>query len=402
MGIVSRLCDAVVMSEEGRLGLSGPEVIETTMGVEEFDSRDRALVWRTVGGKHRYLLGEAAVLVDDDLAAFRAAALSLIGIKPDLSLEALEAEHARLGERLERFGDCRDALDIWKSWASPSPSGCRSSTPRPSLPPSATSEPDPWTPRPCSNACSPAAATSPSTASTSGTGHCAGTDVAVIGTVDNTPIGIELAFRMAGEVLEVVRHHPGRPILLLVDTQGQRLSHRDELLGINGYMAHLAVPRPCPAQRTPHPGARVLPRGERRLPRQQHAGRHLLRAARGGDPCDEPAGHGARHQDPAGAADGAERLLAGVRTGGGQLPAHGRHRGAVGGRPGGLLAKALAAPASGDRRRAAGEERQGRTLARAVSDRVRRDAADPPAQHDACRHDWIGLGEDWERGCARR
>lgn len=74
----------------------------------------------------------------------------------------------------------------------------------------------------------------------SGTGHCAGTDVAVIGTVDNTPIGIELAFRMAGEVLEVVRHHPGRPILLLVDTQGQRLSHRDELLGINGYMAHLA------------------------------------------------------------------------------------------------------------------------------------------------------------------
>ena len=69
----------------------------------------------------------------------------------------------------------------------------------------------------------------------------------------------------------------------------------------------------------------------------------------------------------------------------------------MGGRPGGLLAKALAAPASGDRRRAAGEERQGRTLARAVSDRVRRDAADPPAQHDACRHDWIGLGEDWER-----
>src|SRR3954466_10568629 len=73
----------------------------------------------------------------------------------------------------------------------------------------------------------------------SGTGRCAGTDVAVIGTVDNTPIGIELAYRMAGAVLDVVRNHPGRPILLLVDTQGQRLSHRDELLGINGYIAHL-------------------------------------------------------------------------------------------------------------------------------------------------------------------
>ena len=68
MGIAARLCDAIVMSEEGRLGLSGPEVIETTCGVEEFDSRDRALVWRTVGGKHRYLLGEADEIVADDIA----------------------------------------------------------------------------------------------------------------------------------------------------------------------------------------------------------------------------------------------------------------------------------------------------------------------------------------------
>jgi malonate decarboxylase beta subunit len=114
MGIVSRLCDAVVMSEEGRLGLSGPEVIETTCGVEEFDSRDRALVWRTVGGKHRYILGEAAALVADDIDAFRAAAIDLIDAGAgDLGLEALEAEHARLGDRLARFGACADALDIW-------------------------------------------------------------------------------------------------------------------------------------------------------------------------------------------------------------------------------------------------------------------------------------------------
>jgi malonate decarboxylase gamma subunit len=53
-------------------------------------------------------------------------------------------------------------------------------------------------------------------------------------------MGVELAFRMAGAVLGIVRDHPGRPILLMVDTQGQRLSRRDELLGINGYMAHLA------------------------------------------------------------------------------------------------------------------------------------------------------------------
>ena len=74
----------------------------------------------------------------------------------------------------------------------------------------------------------------------SGTGHTPKGDVAVIGTTDAAPIGVELAYRMAGDVLAIVRKFPRRPILLLVDTQGQRLSHRDELLGINGYMAHLA------------------------------------------------------------------------------------------------------------------------------------------------------------------
>jgi malonate decarboxylase gamma subunit len=73
-----------------------------------------------------------------------------------------------------------------------------------------------------------------------GTGESSHGKVAVIGSIDAAPIGVELAFRMAGEVLRIVREAPGRPILLLVDTQGQRLSRRDELLGINGYMAHLA------------------------------------------------------------------------------------------------------------------------------------------------------------------
>ncbi len=94
MGIVARCCDTVIMSEEGRLGLSGPEVIETVAGVEEFDARDRALVWRTVGGKQRYLLGEAQRLVPDDIAAFRAAALEALTLSSSFDLSALEAEHA--------------------------------------------------------------------------------------------------------------------------------------------------------------------------------------------------------------------------------------------------------------------------------------------------------------------
>src|SRR3954462_4485002 len=73
-----------------------------------------------------------------------------------------------------------------------------------------------------------------------GPARCGATDVTVIGARNKAPIGVELAHRMAGAVLETVREHPGRPIVLLVDTSGQRLSRRNELLGVNGYMAHLA------------------------------------------------------------------------------------------------------------------------------------------------------------------
>jgi len=73
----------------------------------------------------------------------------------------------------------------------------------------------------------------------SGTAQVEGRPVAVIGTTGHTPIGIEIALAQAQAILKTVQEHPGRPILILVDTQGQRLRHRDEMLGINSYMAHL-------------------------------------------------------------------------------------------------------------------------------------------------------------------
>ncbi len=117
-GIVARCCSAVIMSEEGRLSLSGPDVIETVRGVEEFDARDRALVWRVTGGKHRYLFSEAQTLVADRIAAFADAAVTALDTcaepEGDAALHTLERAHRQLSARIDAYGDCRDGLQIWK------------------------------------------------------------------------------------------------------------------------------------------------------------------------------------------------------------------------------------------------------------------------------------------------
>ncbi|MGM9480722.1 biotin-independent malonate decarboxylase subunit beta [Roseateles sp. NT4] len=117
MGIVARCADHIVMSDIGRLAMSGPEVIEASHGVEEFDSRDRALVWRTTGGKHRWLSGDCDVLVEDDVAAFRAAAIAALTAARPVTLDALEAEHARLAARLAFDG--AEAVALWSSMGVP-------------------------------------------------------------------------------------------------------------------------------------------------------------------------------------------------------------------------------------------------------------------------------------------
>ncbi|MDD5286559.1 MAG: biotin-independent malonate decarboxylase subunit beta [Desulfuromonadaceae bacterium] len=120
MGIVTRLCNEIIMSEEGRLGLSGPEVIETVQGVEEFDSRDRPLVWRVTGGKVRRALGEATYLVDDDICSFRSVTAELLcryQTKPlaPVDIDEISAEHARLTERTKRFATARDGREIFQA-----------------------------------------------------------------------------------------------------------------------------------------------------------------------------------------------------------------------------------------------------------------------------------------------
>jgi malonate decarboxylase beta subunit len=110
--LIAACCSHIVMSEHARLGVSGPEVVETYKGAEEFDSQDRALAWRVLGGITRRLLGSADALIDDTTAAFRQAAIAQLQRTRPLDVARLQTEHLRLRERVRRFGDCRDGAEI--------------------------------------------------------------------------------------------------------------------------------------------------------------------------------------------------------------------------------------------------------------------------------------------------
>ncbi len=73
-----------------------------------------------------------------------------------------------------------------------------------------------------------------------GTAHTAIGPVALLGTVDAAAISHDIALRLASQVLDLVDQHPGRPLIFLVDTQGQALARAQELLCLNGSLAHLA------------------------------------------------------------------------------------------------------------------------------------------------------------------
>ena len=72
-----------------------------------------------------------------------------------------------------------------------------------------------------------------------GEGATASGTVEIIGTCNNASIGINESLLLSRRFLNVMRKNPGRPILLLVDNNGQKMAREDELLGLNQYIAHL-------------------------------------------------------------------------------------------------------------------------------------------------------------------
>jgi biotin-independent malonate decarboxylase beta subunit len=128
MGFVAAATDLIIMSEQGRLGLTGPEVIEEEMGKDEFDASNKAMVYRTTGGKHKYIMQDCNFLVEDSVEAFREQLTEAL----TLSMESIE-KLRRVGnqklveEQLELVKLAvdlapRDSMDVWKYFGNESPS----------------------------------------------------------------------------------------------------------------------------------------------------------------------------------------------------------------------------------------------------------------------------------------
>jgi malonate decarboxylase gamma subunit len=73
-----------------------------------------------------------------------------------------------------------------------------------------------------------------------GTGIINAIKVHVIGIAGQSPLGCDGALILAGHVLEIMRKTGTAPILVLIDSSSQRMSRRDELLGLSECLAHLA------------------------------------------------------------------------------------------------------------------------------------------------------------------
>ena len=120
MGFVAVSTDVLVMSELGRIGLTGPEVIEEVMGKKQFDASDRALIYRTTGGKHRYIMGDCAYLVDDSMGGFRDCLKNILKlpyseIAEKRSTGTLELVNEQMGVvQIAAETQPKDSFELWR------------------------------------------------------------------------------------------------------------------------------------------------------------------------------------------------------------------------------------------------------------------------------------------------
>ncbi len=107
MSIAAGLCSYLVVTQEARLGLNGPQVIEQEAGIEEYDSRDRPFIWSLTGGEQRFASGLVDAFVADDISAIQQQVHALLHEgKPD------QERSSRYAWFLERLSQVDTAQQI--------------------------------------------------------------------------------------------------------------------------------------------------------------------------------------------------------------------------------------------------------------------------------------------------
>jgi malonate decarboxylase beta subunit len=119
-GFVCLSADVVIANDFGRIGLTGPEVIQQEVGKDEFDASDRALIWRTMGARSKYILGDVDYLIKDTIGTFRDTIANMVDEPMSKISKTRKVGSPQLVEenlevvKLAAEKQIKDSKDIWK------------------------------------------------------------------------------------------------------------------------------------------------------------------------------------------------------------------------------------------------------------------------------------------------
>lgn len=93
MSIAAGLCSYLIMTQEGRLGLNGPQVIEQEAGLQEYNAKDRPFIWSICGGEQRFKTGLIDAYIDDNREQIKAQIIEFIQQGSLQRPRCMQAEH---------------------------------------------------------------------------------------------------------------------------------------------------------------------------------------------------------------------------------------------------------------------------------------------------------------------
>ncbi len=271
VGILSGCLDYLMISEMGRIGVSGPEVIQAVKGIEAFDSQDRGLIWRVYGGKTRYLQQVVQEYVDSSLSDISKTITKIIVAheqKPNVINTAINVDYLKrrqilLESRLTAAGDCKEEGEFLNKNNITSAIFDMNTADFLAIADKIRNENSGENGGLITHNTVAAKNLSPTTVALEtvlksaftehtintknevifGTGiiqaNNTNTQFHIIGVEENTFLGVEQALVISEKLIEIIESKSTSPILLLVDVAGQKLSMQDEWLSMTQCFGHV-------------------------------------------------------------------------------------------------------------------------------------------------------------------